>query len=929
MDSSNYKEQFKSEHNSSSLDKISGAILGAAIGDALGWPQERPSMRSGMYSKANLNNVTASFKTWYRRSGGRFFTYEEKINAGEYSDDTQLILATIRSMQKGANWSKSFCMEELPIWLLYERGGGKSTKSAAESWLRGTPPWRESSNNKDAVERYFKAGGNGVAMRILPHALLQNNTEQAMFQQIMLNGILTHGHPVALVGALLYGKCVQLAYRNKGILKLGALIDELLETRNDWSAMPKLKGSFEEWSSTAEKYVNGYASEWDAAVDNVLNGLSVSKEALKKGALAVDSKTLQQIGCFDRRLKGAGTVAAVAAIYLASRYAADPKIGLLEAAFAIGADTDTIASMLGGILGALLGTEWIIPEWQQVQDYKYLKAIANTMVNLSLDTTTIQSADIKHWRRSQTASILDILERNNAAEFDLGYLGRAKIIDTIHHKPLVKSTQVKSWKVSLDSGQTIYIEKLARIRDSSQIERTFPRNDLYTREKVSKDTSDRLPSVDYLFISYATEDGELAEWLTLRLTTEGYKVWCDRVKLLGGESYPRDIDKAIKTQTFRMLALISRHSLTKENPLKERTLGHSISSQRKIDFVIPLLVDAIRPDELDWMNSDLTYVPFRDSWAQGLLQLIKKLRSINAPTPLLNGAKFVSDWVAQQSSLITRKERLWTNLFEIKYMPDLIYRIITPNDFKVTDPGWIYHAQSEHILWSFEVPDSKLDYVAVEWDDNRRSSYGVPPIDIATILIKEHMRRLCLQRRAQETLDGVIYLSNLTAPDGWLRFIDYKGKQSRVLATGQRTVRSSGDIRNPYRYHLSPVFRPVLRKYGIQVLELQVRLYLTDTRGTALHPRITNRRRKRIARSWWNYQWMSRVFAIAQWAFEGQLTYNLAAGRGYEISVAGSPLSVMAPVGIDESSLKLLEAGEEVEVVEDESDDAEWDEEQS
>ncbi|MGA8849964.1 MAG: toll/interleukin-1 receptor domain-containing protein [Dehalococcoidia bacterium] len=434
---------------------------------------------------------------------------------------------------------------------------------------------------------------------------------------------------------------------------------------------------------------------------------------------------------------------------------------------------------------------------------------------------------------------------------------------------------------------------------------------------------------DHLFISYATEDGDLAEWLTLRLTTEGYKVWCYRVKLLGGESYPRDIDRAIKTQTFRMLSLISRNSLTKENPLKERTLGHNISHQRKVDFVIPLLVDAIRPDELDWMNSDLTYIPFRDSWAQGLLQLIKKLRSINAPTPLQNGAKLVSDWVAQQSALMTSEERLWTNLFEIKYMPDFIYRITTPDDFKVTDPGWIFHAQAEHILWSFEVPDPNLEHIAVEWNDSRQLPYGVPPIDIATILIKEHIRRLCSHRRAQETLDGTIYLSNLAAPDGWLRFTDYEGKQSRVLATSQRTVRQRGGTRNPYRYHLAPAFRPVLRKYGVQVLELQVRLYLTDMQGNALLSWITNRRRKRIARSWWNYQWISRVFAIAQWAFDRQSTFNLAAGRGYEINIAGSPLSVMAPMGIDEKSLGLPEAGEEaLEVIEDESDETEWDEEQ-
>jgi hypothetical protein len=287
---------------------------------------------------------------------------------------------------------------------------------------------------------------------------------------------------------------------------------------------------------------------------------------------------------------------------------------------------------------------------------------------------------------------------------------------------------------------------------------------------------------EHLFISYATEDVALAEWLTLRLTTEGYKVWCDRVKLLGGESYPRDIDKALKTQTFRMLALLSKYSLTKEHPLKERTLGHNISRQRKTDFIIPILVDDTRPDELDWMDSDLTYIPFKESWARGLLQLVKKLQLIDTPRPLSNGSKIVGDWVAQQSSLTTNQERLWTNLFEIKSLPDFIYKVTTPMNFKVTDPGWIFHAQSEHILWSFEVPDSKLDYIAVKWNDTRRLPYGVPPVDIATMLIKEHIRRLCLQRKAQETLDGVIYLSNLTAPDGWLRFTDYRGKQTRLFS---------------------------------------------------------------------------------------------------------------------------------------------------
>src|SRR5713226_3217000 len=95
----------------------------------------------------------------------------------------------------------------------------------------------------------------------------------------------------------------------------------------------------------------------------------------------------------------------------------------------------------------------------------------------------------------------------------------------------------------------------------------------------------------HLFISYAREDWPFVEWLALRLTAEGYKVWCDRFKLLGGESYPRDIDRAIKERTFRLLALLSRSSLNKPNPLKERTLALNLARERREDFLIPLNVD--------------------------------------------------------------------------------------------------------------------------------------------------------------------------------------------------------------------------------------------------------------------------------------------------------------------------------------------------
>ena len=57
---------------------------------------------------------------------------------------------------------------------------------------------------------------------------------------------------------------------------------------------------------------------------------------------------------------------------------------------------------------------------------------------------------------------------------------------------------------------------------------------------------------DHIFISYATEQSALCDWLARRLAAEGYAIWCDRQKLLGGENWPNDIDAAINNRTFRM-----------------------------------------------------------------------------------------------------------------------------------------------------------------------------------------------------------------------------------------------------------------------------------------------------------------------------------------------------------------------------------------
>lgn len=65
---------------------------------------------------------------------------------------------------------------------------------------------------------FFNAGGNGVAMRVLPHAIMGYKLDFGYTaHNILLDGIATHGHPLALVGALAYGYALWYALRQRSV----------------------------------------------------------------------------------------------------------------------------------------------------------------------------------------------------------------------------------------------------------------------------------------------------------------------------------------------------------------------------------------------------------------------------------------------------------------------------------------------------------------------------------------------------------------------------------------------------------------------------------------------------------------------------------------------------------------------------------------
>jgi len=449
-------------------EKIRAALVGAAIGDALGWPQE---IRGGRVGSRNAFLPDLAFHPWHRRAGGRFFSHEERIGAGEYSDDTQLLLATARSVLKGSSWLRHFVQNELPAWLTYERGGGGATKRAAEAWISGASPWTDDGEGRRTA--YFQAGGNGVAMRVMPHVLAMGSVSdfKEIKESIFLNGITTHGHPRALIGAILYGFVCWNALKHKGTLPYGHLLEIASKQVDVWGSMPKCDTP-DGWSSNSAE-LQEFESVWGQTVQEMLDLIRIGAQGIRSGALAVDQQILRQLGAVDSTVIGSGTVTAASSIYLASRYAPDPRHGVVEAAFIKGADTDTLASMTGGLLGLIAGADWLQDVARLVQDRECLQKVADDLPGASREFTDVtglprkRSTDIKQfWNSIRAASIGSMVTIPDGRQ---GIVERVNPLDA--KSPSIRGTL---WDIRISDGQTLHTKKIERVSRSKQADISFP-----------------------------------------------------------------------------------------------------------------------------------------------------------------------------------------------------------------------------------------------------------------------------------------------------------------------------------------------------------------------------------------------------------------------------------------------------------------------
>ncbi|MFI8775439.1 ADP-ribosylglycohydrolase family protein [Gordonia sp. NPDC062954] len=291
------------------LDRATGVLLGTAVGDALGVPYEFES------------RILRADETPQMLGGGL-----GDFAPGEWSDDTSMALAIALVAATGADLNSDDALDAVGENFLRWFDGGppdvgtqtravlSATRRRLDSGERGVSRIMREESRRYADARP-RSAGNGALMRTAPVALAHLDDRDRLADAARLVASLTHADPLAGDSCVLWCEAIRVAVLDGRIDVFAGL--DLLPADN--------------------------AAQWQRWLGD---------------ALVCDPKVFVPNGFTVTALQ-----AATAAITQTPADDATHLEHTLYAAIRIGNDTDTVAAIAGGLLGARWGAGVVPIDW--------------------------------------------------------------------------------------------------------------------------------------------------------------------------------------------------------------------------------------------------------------------------------------------------------------------------------------------------------------------------------------------------------------------------------------------------------------------------------------------------------------------------------------------------------------------------------------
>jgi ADP-ribosylglycohydrolase len=285
--------------------KLSGVILGVIVGDLLG-EQVESTQNPGLIRKF--------------RSGAK------------YTDDTEMTLITLQHLL-------SFKRIEPMILALEYAGNFTPSRKYGGNMIKTLKKIREYPELWDSVYKEFLGDGswgNGCLMRVAPIGLFCLNESYDTLRQYLNDCLLaTHSHIEALECSIEY--CLLLReffFNQKGEINADQLLSSIITRNSNQRLTDKVK-------LIKDKVVDS------KAVDNY-NSLFkfINTEVIEHGIRSSDTLAV-----------------VIGVLAYNAKYKQWTNTQLLTIIISFGGDTDTNASILGALIGALSGIDWIDVDW--------------------------------------------------------------------------------------------------------------------------------------------------------------------------------------------------------------------------------------------------------------------------------------------------------------------------------------------------------------------------------------------------------------------------------------------------------------------------------------------------------------------------------------------------------------------------------------
>lgn len=343
------------EQRTFDIKKFRGCMLGLAIGDALGMPVETAS-RKKILAATNGRGITGFADV------PRLTTIEDncRLNIGDTSDDTQLAFVVAQSLVRKRGFSLyDMAVEHVQALRATTFGWGGTTRDAireVEQWFHkqgvaGRDPCTPSTN--------VESLGTGVAMKIAPLALFtfrRNVDEELIWDHVYALGKLTHGHPQASLAAYAILRMIHWSLVQQNVERSN------MRSLKSWGPRIALNEMLQVHSAKNESLLLKEAGVETS--ESFVHKLQVLEESFYEKPLMFGDPN-DPLPLLDLTGTGFSVMQAVPlAIGIAMRHPYDFRAAVCEAVN-MGGDTDTIASMVGAIVGACVGEDGIPQEFKE------------------------------------------------------------------------------------------------------------------------------------------------------------------------------------------------------------------------------------------------------------------------------------------------------------------------------------------------------------------------------------------------------------------------------------------------------------------------------------------------------------------------------------------------------------------------------------